>query len=235
MMDHAQPTLPSAALLRKEQSAMADFLVALSDFDRRRGWKALGHASLFGFLVSEFGLSTSSTYWRKSAAGLLQRFPELARHLRLGRLCLTTMAELAKVLTEENKEPALPFRSPSLTLPAASPVTTREPEEQLQPQGLVVDTYSESLQAPEMKMTHPARVAPKPDEVVKKLETARRGRALRLDAPARARPRRALGQVGRLDGGQPAPHLRHSIDDRSRPTSTSEDAGVRELETLLVS
>ncbi len=27
-----------SALLRREQVAMADFLVALSDFDRRRGW-----------------------------------------------------------------------------------------------------------------------------------------------------------------------------------------------------
>ena len=34
------------ALLREEQAAMADFLVALVGFDRRRGWEALGHASL---------------------------------------------------------------------------------------------------------------------------------------------------------------------------------------------
>ena len=95
-------------LLHKEQAAMAEFLVALSDFDRRRGWEALGHASLFAFLIAELGLSTSSTYWRKSAAELLQDFPELERHLREGRLCLTTMAELAKVLTEENRESVLP-------------------------------------------------------------------------------------------------------------------------------
>ena len=87
---------------------MADFLVALADFDRRRGWESLGHASLFAFLVAELGLSTSSTYWRKCAAELLQAFPELERHLRQGRLCLTTIAELAKVLTGENKEAVLP-------------------------------------------------------------------------------------------------------------------------------
>jgi len=87
---------------------MADFLVALSDFDRRRGWEALGYASLFAFLVAELGLSTSSTYWRQSAARLLQGFPELEGHLHQGRLCLTTTAELAKVLTEENKEAVLP-------------------------------------------------------------------------------------------------------------------------------
>jgi len=31
-----------AALLRDEQHAMADFLVALAEFDRRRAWVALG-------------------------------------------------------------------------------------------------------------------------------------------------------------------------------------------------
>jgi hypothetical protein len=95
-------------LLRTEQSAMADFLVALADFDLRRGWEALGHASLFAFLIADLGLSTSSTYWRQSAARLLQQFPEVERYLRQGRLCLTTMAELAKVMTRENREEILP-------------------------------------------------------------------------------------------------------------------------------
>src|SRR5574341_793354 len=37
-------------LLRREQGAMADFLVALADFDDRRLWLKLGHSSLFTFL-----------------------------------------------------------------------------------------------------------------------------------------------------------------------------------------
>src|SRR5512140_1161398 len=92
------------ALLRKEQAAMADFLVALADFDRRRGWEPLGRANLFAFIHSELGLSPAPTYWRQEAARLLQRFPELEGPLRHGKLCLTTMAELAKVLTAENRE-----------------------------------------------------------------------------------------------------------------------------------
>lgn len=95
-------------LLRQEQAAMAKFLVALADFDRRRAWELLGHASLFAFLNSELGLSPAPTFWRMSAARLLQRFPELVEPLRAGRLCLTTMAELDKVLTEENREEVLP-------------------------------------------------------------------------------------------------------------------------------
>ncbi len=96
------------ALLRREQAAMADFLIALSDFDRRRGWEVLGHASLFAFINSELGLTPAPTYWRVEASRLLQRFPDLVEPLRQGQLCLTTLGELAKVLTEENREAVLP-------------------------------------------------------------------------------------------------------------------------------
>jgi hypothetical protein len=133
MLNHAHPTSSSAAahlhapasgtlellearrlrdqlkhLLRAEQAAMADFLVALADFDRLRGWSPLGHANLFAFILSELGLSPSPTYYRQEAARLLQRFPDLERPLREGKLCLTSMGELAKVLTEENREAVLP-------------------------------------------------------------------------------------------------------------------------------
>jgi hypothetical protein len=97
-----------AALLRRERVAMADFLIALSDFDRRRAWSVLGHASLFAFLTSELGLTPAPTYWRVEAARLLQRFPDLIEPLREGRLCLTSLGELARVLTEENMAEVLP-------------------------------------------------------------------------------------------------------------------------------
>jgi HNH endonuclease len=133
MITHAQPTLSSAAasthgaaspslelcdarrardalklLLRKEQAATADFLVALADLDLRRGWEALGHANLFAFLIAELGLSRSAAYYRRGAAELLQVFPEVIGPLREGRLCLSTIGELAKVLTEENRAVVTP-------------------------------------------------------------------------------------------------------------------------------
>jgi hypothetical protein len=97
-----------AALLRRERVAMADFLIALSDFDRRRGWAPLGHPHLFAFLVVELRLSKSAAFYRKSAAELLQDFPEVIEPLRDGRLCLSTIAELAKVMTEENRAVVAP-------------------------------------------------------------------------------------------------------------------------------
>jgi hypothetical protein len=95
-------------LLRREQSAMSDFLVALADFDRNRAWAELGYTSLFYFLHRELRLSAGAAFYRKAAAELIQRFPEVVELLRDGRLCLTSVAELAKVLTPENSAEVLP-------------------------------------------------------------------------------------------------------------------------------
>ncbi len=101
-------SLRLAELLRREHSAMAEFLVALADFDRRRAWLEMGHANLFSFLHRELGLSTGAAYVRKVAAGLVDRHPEILDALRTGKLCLSTVSELAKVVTPENLAEVLP-------------------------------------------------------------------------------------------------------------------------------
>ena len=45
---------------------------------------------------------------RKTAAELIQRCPEVVEPLRDGRLCVTSIVELAKVLTPENRHEILP-------------------------------------------------------------------------------------------------------------------------------
>ena len=97
-----------ADLLRREQAAMGDFLIALADFDRQKLWRDLGHTSLFYFLHRELGLSAGAAHYRKTAAELVQRFPEVIEPLRDGRICLTTMVALAKVMTPENRHEVLP-------------------------------------------------------------------------------------------------------------------------------
>jgi len=97
-----------ADLLRREQDAMAEFLVALADFDKRRGWLELGHSSLFYFLHRELGLSKGAAHYRKTAAELVQKFPEIVEALRDGRLCITSIVPLARVLTPENRREMLP-------------------------------------------------------------------------------------------------------------------------------
>jgi hypothetical protein len=97
-----------ARLLRREREASADFLLALADFDRRRGWERLGHASLFAFLTRELGLSNGAAWCRQSAARLLPHFPAVEQALRAGQLCLSVVGDLARVLTPENEAEVLP-------------------------------------------------------------------------------------------------------------------------------
>ncbi len=97
-----------ADLLAREHGALADFLLALADFDRRRLWVDLGYSGLFMFLHRELGLSKGAAYYRKVAAELIQRVPEIVEPLRDGRLCVTSIVELAKVLTPENHAEVLP-------------------------------------------------------------------------------------------------------------------------------
>lgn len=87
---------------------MADFLVALADFDGQRAWRALGYASLFDYLHRELGLAKGTAFYRKTAAELIQRFPEVVEPLRRGKLCITSIVELARVMTPENRAEVLP-------------------------------------------------------------------------------------------------------------------------------
>jgi hypothetical protein len=95
-------------LLRREQSALADFLLALADFDANRRWQELGYTSLFHYLHRELGMSKGAAHYRKTAAELVRRVPEVVEPLRDGRLCITSIIELAKVLTPENRAEVLP-------------------------------------------------------------------------------------------------------------------------------
>lgn len=87
---------------------MADFLVALAAFDARRRWADLGHANLWAFLHRDLGLSAGAAHGRKVAARLVREFPAVEAALRDGRLCLSSVVELARVLTPANEAEVLP-------------------------------------------------------------------------------------------------------------------------------
>jgi 5-methylcytosine-specific restriction endonuclease McrA len=97
-----------ADLLRREHVALADFLVALSEFDRMGAYRRLGFANLFDYLLQELKVSRGAAHYRKIAARLVARFPEVVEPLRDGRLCLTSIVQLAKVMTEANRAEVLP-------------------------------------------------------------------------------------------------------------------------------
>jgi hypothetical protein len=172
-------------LLRREQSAMADFLVALADFDRRRLWAELGHTSLFYFLHRELRLSTGAAFYRKAAAELLQRFPEVVEPLRDGRLCLTSVAELAKVLTPENRDEVLP-RFFHASKQEAKAVAAEISPRQGAPHRLVVTTVAPVLHARQVAAGSAARVTGLPP-------------VIGADPTAVAAPTLVLGQALRPD------------------------------------
>ena len=96
------------SLLRAERHTLAEFIVTLAEFDRRELYRELGYASLFAFLQRELGLSDGLAYFRMKACRLVRDFPESVEPLRDGRLCVTNVVELAKVITPENRHEVLP-------------------------------------------------------------------------------------------------------------------------------
>ena len=103
-----ESSLHLASLLRREHGSQADFLVALSLFDEAGAHRRLGYANLFDYLHRELLLPRSSAHYRKVAARLIRRFPGMVEPLRRGKLCLSTVVEVEKVLTEENQAEVLP-------------------------------------------------------------------------------------------------------------------------------
>jgi 5-methylcytosine-specific restriction endonuclease McrA len=95
-------------LARLEHSALADLLLAVAEFDGQEGYRQLGFSSLFDFLHREVGLSRGSAYYRQVGARLVRRFPEVEHPIREGKLCITVVSELAKVMTEVNRAEVLP-------------------------------------------------------------------------------------------------------------------------------
>ena len=108
MSSAREETVRLSELLRREHHALAEFLIALAAFDRERRWVELGYPSLFSFLTRELRLSAGAAQYRKTAAELIQRYPEVEDALRRGDLCLTSVIEVAKVLTAENAAEVLP-------------------------------------------------------------------------------------------------------------------------------
>jgi hypothetical protein len=95
------------ATLSSERAAMLEFLLHLGEFDRRRAYLDRGYPSLFDYCTRNLRLSKAAAFRRIAASRLLRRFPAAGDMLRDGRLCLTTLAELRDILTEENSENVL--------------------------------------------------------------------------------------------------------------------------------
>ncbi|BDG01971.1 HNH endonuclease [Anaeromyxobacter oryzae] len=156
-MNARDSSIRLSELLRREHHAMAAFLVALADFDAKRLWAELGYPSLFTYLNRELGLSKSAAFYRKTAAELIQRFPELVEPLEDGKLCLSTVGELAQVLTPENRYEVIPRFLHLSKQEARSVVAELKPVER-PPRREVVTTVRVAAAAPPVRDPEPAAV-----------------------------------------------------------------------------
>src|SRR5690242_19941723 len=93
----------SGNLFPASATALADFLVALAELDRRRLYVELGWSSAWDFCCRALGLSETATHYRLAAARQIQQQPELVDQIRSGRLCITTLTKLSPVLTDDNR------------------------------------------------------------------------------------------------------------------------------------
>ena len=105
----APSSLDSAALSRRlgelaghERAVQVEFLLHLAEFDTRRAWAEAGYGSLWDYLLRVLHLREGAAFRRIAAMRVLRRLPALAEALREGRLCLSTVAVLGPLLTEEN-------------------------------------------------------------------------------------------------------------------------------------
>ncbi|WP_242341407.1 MULTISPECIES: HNH endonuclease [Anaeromyxobacter] len=94
-------------LAGEERNVQVDFLLHLDEFDRRRAFVEIGHASLWAYCLEALHLREGAAGRRIQAMRVLRRFPILEAPLRDGRLCLSTVALLGQVLTEQNVDDLL--------------------------------------------------------------------------------------------------------------------------------
>ena len=107
----APSSLDSATLARRlgelaghEREVQVEFLLHLAEFDTRRAWVEAGHRSLWDYLLRVVHLREGAAYRRLAAMRVVRRLPVVADALRDGRLCLSTVAVLEALFTEENVE-----------------------------------------------------------------------------------------------------------------------------------
>jgi len=96
--------LVSAAtrLATEGRQATADLIALLVELGERKVYAQEGYSSIFGFCVGRLRLSEEEAFYRIAAGRVASRFPVVLERLREGRLTLTNVALLRKVLTEEN-------------------------------------------------------------------------------------------------------------------------------------
>ena len=94
-------------LTRRERSVTLQVLVHLQEVERRALHLTQGHASMFVYCTRELGYSESAANLRIRTARCLARFPEVYDLLASNEINPSTLSQVAKILTPENKTDVL--------------------------------------------------------------------------------------------------------------------------------
>src|SRR6266536_1065071 len=102
-------SLDSAALSRRlsqlagsEREVQVEFLLHLAEYDLRRAYLVAGFGSIWDYVTRFLHYREGAAQRRIKGARVLRRLPLLAEALRDGTLCMSTVALLDPLLTEEN-------------------------------------------------------------------------------------------------------------------------------------
>ncbi len=215
-----------ADLLAREHAALGEFLVALAEFDAQKLWIPLGYASLFDFLRRELKLSAGAAFYRKTAAELIGKFPQVIEPLRDGRLCLMTVAEVARVLTPENRELVLP-RFFHLSKREAQALAAELQPHQAPPYREVVTTTRVPVPTPVLPL--PAPSAPRAIESVLPVETPVAGPISVEAAPARATAQALTADLNRLHVTVTREFLKKLDAARNAMSHSNPGASIQEI------
>jgi len=96
------------SLRGNERAVVAELIGTLSEIYTRKLYLEAGHPSLYSFCEQALGYSSGAAWRRCASAKMILKAPEALDKLRSGELNLCAVAELSKVVTEENSDTLLP-------------------------------------------------------------------------------------------------------------------------------
>jgi hypothetical protein len=91
-----------AHVLAGERAHTLPSILLVADIERRQTFVEEGFSSIWDYLRRVHKQSDTMIHYRVSCARAVIRFPQVIEFLRDGRLCMTTLAELMKVMNESN-------------------------------------------------------------------------------------------------------------------------------------
>ena len=89
-------------VVARERRITIEVLQHLCEVDRRTLYLELGHSSMFTYCTDELGYSVSAANRRISTARCLARFPEVLPLLITGEVNLSTVTQVARIMTPQN-------------------------------------------------------------------------------------------------------------------------------------